>query len=80
MSEKREALKGLLRGGYNVEGMGFDVDLWPYLDRDEYNARALEACLRFVRWERDNTGSIDRRTRFYAYILEMRAQGYSAEI
>ena len=60
MSNNRDKLKQLAKGYSDLTGsdIGFDIDLWQYLDSGEYNKRAVEACIGLLRWvqtgERDN--------------------------
>ena len=52
MSDNRDKLKQLAKGYSDLTGsdIGFDIDLWQYLDSGKYNKRAVEACVSMLRW------------------------------
>ena len=81
MSNK-DKLKQLARGYSDITGgdMGFDIDLWEYLDRGEYNKRAVSACISLLRWYKQENGTTDRQSGFYQYIQQLKEQGYEIEI
>ena len=82
MSDNRDLLKQLARGYSDLTGsdMGFDIDLWDYLDRGEYNQRAVEACVGMLRWYKQENGTADRQSGFYQYIQQLKKQGHEIEI
>lgn len=82
MSNNRDKLKQLAKGYSDLTGsdIGFDIDLWQYLDSGEYNKRAVEACIGLLRWYRQENGTTDRQSGFYQYIQQLKDQGYEIEI
>ncbi|KXB46037.1 hypothetical protein HMPREF1870_00955 [Bacteroidales bacterium KA00344] len=80
--DKREMLKQFMRGRDFPAGgnIGFDLDLWGYLDSGEYNRRAVEACVSLLRWYRQEFGVSDRQSVFYKYIQELKKQGFIINI
>lgn len=82
MSDNRDKLKQLAKGYSDLTGsdIGFDIDLWQYLDCGEYNKRAVEACIGLLRWYRQENGTTDRQSGFYQYIQQLKKQGYEIEI
>lgn len=74
MSDKRDKLKQLARGYSSLTGsvMGFDIGLWEYLDRGEYNKRAVDACVSMLRWYRQENGTTDRQSGFYQYLQQLK--------
>lgn len=78
----RDKLKQLMRGCHTATdtGIGFDIKLWGYLDRGEYNKRAVDACVSLLRWYKQENGTADRQSCFYQYIQELKRQGYEIEI
>ncbi|WP_270776031.1 hypothetical protein [Segatella buccae] len=82
MSDNRDKLKQLAKGYSDLTGsdIGFDIDLWQYLDSGEYNKRAVEACIGLLRWYRQENGTTDRQSVFYQYIQQLKKQGYEIEI
>lgn len=82
MSNNRDKLKQLAKGYSDLTGsdIGFDIDLWQYLDSGEYNKRAVEACIGLLRWYRQENGTTDRQSGFYQYIQQLKNQGYEIEI
>ena len=82
MSNNRDKLKQLAKGYSDLIGsdIGFDIDLWQYLDSGEYNKRAVEACIGLLRWYRQENGTTDRQSGFYQYIQQLKNQGYEIEI
>ena len=82
MSNNRDKLKQLAKGYSDLTGsdIGFDIDLWQYLDSGEYNKRAVEACIGLLRWYRQENGTTDRQSGFYQYIQQLKNQGYESEI
>ena len=80
--ENRERLKQLARGYTDMTGSdaGFDIDLWEYLDRGEYNKRAVDACISLLRWYKQENGTTDRQSGFYQYILQLKEKGHEIEI
>ena len=81
MSDNRDKLKQLARGYSDLtdSDMGFDIDLWEYLDRGEYNKRTVEACIGLLRWYRQENETTDRQSGFYQYLQERKKQGYKIE-
>lgn len=81
MSNNRDKLKQLAKGYSDLTGsdIGFDIDLWQYLDSGEYNKRAVEACIGLLRWYRQENGTTDRQSGFYQYIQQLKNQGYEIE-
>ena len=81
MSNK-DKLKQLARGYSDLtdSDMRFDIDLWEYLDMDEYNKRAVDACISLLRWYKQKNGTTDRQSGFYQYIQQLKEQGYEIEI
>lgn len=81
MSNK-DKLKQFARGYSDLTGsdMGFDIDLWEYLDRGEYNKRAVDASVSLLRWYKQENGTTDRQSGFYQYIQQLKKQGYEIEI
>lgn len=82
MSDNRDKLKQLAKGYSDLTGsdIGFDIDLWQYLDSGEYNKRTVEACIGLLRWYRQENGTTDRQSGFYQYIQQLKNQGYEIEI
>lgn len=82
MSDNRDKLKQLARGYSNLTGgdVGFDIDLWQYMDSGEYNKRAVDACISLLRWYRQENGTIDRQSGFYQYIQRLKEQGYEIKV
>lgn len=82
MSNNRDKLKQLAKGYSDLTGsdIGFDIDLWQYLDSGEYNKRAVEACIGLLRWYRQENGTTDRQSGFYQYIQQLKNQDYEIEI
>jgi len=82
MSDNRDKLKQLARGYSDLtdSDMGFDIDLWEYLDKGEYNKRAVDACISLLRRYRQENGTTDRQSCFCQYIQQLKKQGYEIEI
>ncbi|EEX17264.1 hypothetical protein [Prevotella veroralis] len=82
MNDNRDKLKQLAKGYSNLtsDDIGFDIDLWQYLDSGEYNKRAVDACISLLRWYRQENGRIDRQSGFYQYIQQLKEQGYDIKI
>ena len=82
MSDNRDKLKQLAKGYSDLTGsdIGFDIDLWQYLDSGKYNKRAVEACVSMLRWYRQENRTTDRQSGFYQYIQQLKKQGYEIEI
>ena len=80
--ENRDKLKQLARGYSPIAKMrhGFDIDLWEYLDRGEYNKRAVDACISLLRWYRQENGTTDRQSGFFEYIQQLKKKGHEIEI
>ncbi len=79
--ENKERLKQLARGCSTMtDSDGFDIELWQYLDRGEYNKRALDACISMLRWYRQENGTADRQSGFYQYIQQLKKKGYEIEL
>lgn len=82
MSDNRDKLKQLAKGYSDLTGsdIGFDIDLWQYLDSGKYNKRAVEAYVSMLRWYRQENRTTDRQSGFYQYIQQLKKQGYEIEI
>lgn len=82
MNDNRSKLKQLARGYSTMtdSDMGFDIDLWDYLESGEYNQRAVDACISLLRWYRQENGTTDRQSGFYQYIHKLKEQGYEIQI
>jgi hypothetical protein len=80
--QNRERLKQLARGCTHItdSDAGFDIELWQYLDRGEYNQRAVDACISMLRWYRQENGTTDRQSGFYQYLHHLKKKGYEIEI
>lgn len=82
MNDNRDKLKQLAKGYSDLtdNNMGFDIGLWEYLDRGEYNKPAVDACISLLRWYKQENGIADRQSGFYQYIQQLKKKGYEIEI
>ena len=79
MANNREILKHIARGVYATGVSGFDVDIWGYLERSEYDRRAVDACKSQVDSYEECTGETDRTSCFSKYLQEMKGKGYKIQ-
>lgn len=82
MNDNRDKLMQLARGCSTMtdSDMGFDIDLWDYLESGEYNQRAVNACIGLLRWYRQENGTTDRQSGFFEYIQQLKKKGYEIEM